>query len=154
MSIIHICDEIEYEGKTRGVVENPLIGSGVERLIPEPARMRASNNWKGYRAVWAVRNDRLWLERIMVMTLSQKQGVRRVRQMGYADYPVLELPLFARWFTGKLSLQTEKPWAVSVLGRGENYDLLLGFERGVLKTRETHRRVPPRMRKLKGYIVE
>jgi len=152
MSLFQTTDILRLDGKTYGMIGNPLADTVYDHDIQKKVTIRVSDNWKGYRAAWAVADNRLFLERIEIMQTGKNHG--RIKTFEYVPVAVLQTPLFASWFNGEVMIQHDEPWMTSVLGAGDDYDELLKFDHGLLCSRSLHQRRRFNMKKLRGYRTD
>jgi hypothetical protein len=62
----------------------------------------ASNNWRGYRAIWTIEDDGLWLQDLMLVSpdpfgLSDEEAKERILRGSLTSRPI-----FASWYSGKI----------------------------------------------------
>jgi hypothetical protein len=107
-------DQLRYQGRTRALRTSPL-QPYLETRPDLKARLEApdSSLWRGYRASWEIRGDRLYLTALTVWMRHQdgtvqEHGVEAVFQRGAEA-------VFASWFTGALDFDDgESPVRVRI----------------------------------------
>jgi len=67
-----------------------------------PLRAPHTAMWRGYKATWEIRGDRLFLKDLEAWTPTGKAGLEAV-------FPGRKAPIPATWFTGKLKIPQGKP---------------------------------------------
>lgn len=120
-----IPDVIDYQGQAR-----PLHTEPFGALLDEPAQWQTfrdaagqslgncTANWRGYRAWWALRQDRLWLER-MVYGACDDDRARAADLQAY--FPGQLAPIPATWYSGTLVIPLGAPGANSHMGYSTDY---------------------------------
>lgn len=119
-----IPDVIAYHGQDR-----PLHGEPFGVLLDQPAHWQAfreaagglggcTANWRGYRAWWALREGRLWLER---MVYGACAGDRAPAADLQVYFPGRSAPVVADWYSGTLVVPLDAPGANAHMGYSTAY---------------------------------
>jgi hypothetical protein len=97
-----IKDEIVLDGRTHQLLDFPL-GHAAEWSHAARATLRDSDcsaAWRGYQAFWEVRDEKLWLGRV----LGDPCNRRREIPLDLIFPDAVSTPLPATWFSGQLAV--------------------------------------------------
>ena len=155
MSLVQQTDIIEMDGRSYGLIESPLAKNELLfQTVQKMITVRMSNNWKGYTGYWMIQDGGLYLQCIEIATPSIRKPGRVQSLIEFKEALSLSKPMPALWFSGILYLQDNKPWEISIIGRGKDFDMTIHIGSGVVQSISRHIRVTPKRRKLKRYIDE
>ena len=120
-------DSIRYKRRFHNLCSEPLEAYFSERrLKPEMFATSCTACWRGYRAIWAIRHGRLYLDWISPWpwpgrgsaAATKAESEELFQRSLSAIFPGATAPVFAEWFSGELGL-----WPRKFLR-----DVLLGYE--------------------------
>ncbi len=98
-----VVDAVRYQGQDLWMDECPLSHLWSQLgLSPGFGPTVWSNNWKGYRAGWEVKDDRLYLTAFAAEVRGRPASVGDI-------LPGYTLPVFADWYTGKIHIPIGSP---------------------------------------------
>ena len=111
---------LKFEGKTYSMHTNPLEPYLAEHAhaLPQPT-VRSSALWRGYIATWVVRDGKLFLEDVRMLTSDNHD--RSVMKSLFPD----GAPQVATWFTGNLIVPTGELVRYVHMGYGSTYSSYL-----------------------------
>jgi hypothetical protein len=94
-----LTDTISIQGKSFALLSEPLDAYLLTHALPKPSEgevFESSANWRGYRAYWVIRKNRLYLTKIESENLDRRNLIREM--FGQSS------KVLAQWYSGTLVL--------------------------------------------------
>jgi hypothetical protein len=125
-------DKLIYEGKTVGIYSEPL-EQYFSKDRPKPIewmRMTCTALWRGYLATWEIKDDKLYLVKIVRNGCDEDAPALPLSKL----FPGAKGPVFATWYTGTLVIPQGKVLKYVHMGYQSIYEteLHLRIKDGIL----------------------
>jgi hypothetical protein len=128
-------DRLLYNGKSEEIFSTPL-EQYFEELGTRPKWLTEMNTacWRGYLASWEIRDDRLYLQKIVREEHDPQKDDFFEQDITKRIFPNRTLPIEATWFSGVVRLPQGKELEYIHMGFESIYekDHFLEFENGIL----------------------
>lgn len=140
-------DRLLYNGKSEGIFSTPL-EQYFEKVGTRPKWLTEMNTacWRGYVASWEIRDDRLYLQKIVRDEYDPKRDDFFEQDITKRIFPNRSLPIEATWFSGVIRLPQGKELEYIHMGFESIYekDHFLEVENGILRKIRIVSNIPDR----------